>query len=87
MNIDGLYIHYRSHQVHDGAQLIFTSHNTNMLKKKLRRDQMIFVEKDKYGVSTMDSLYHKSPKIRNDASFDKDYLLGKYGAYHFCQRN
>jgi AAA15 family ATPase/GTPase len=64
----------------NGAQLIFTSHNTNMLKKKLRRDQMIFVEKDRYGVSTMDSLYHKSPKVRNDASFDKDYLLGKYGA-------
>lgn len=64
----------------NGAQLIFTSHNTNMLKKKLRRDQMVFVEKDQYGASTLDSLYNKSPKVRNDASFDKDYLLGKYGA-------
>jgi uncharacterized protein len=64
----------------NGAQLIFTSHNTNMLKKKLRRDQMIFVEKDQYGVSSIESLNHKSPKVRNDASFDKDYLLGKYGA-------
>lgn len=64
----------------NGAQLIFTSHNTNMLKKKLRRDQMVFVEKDEYGVSYMESLYKKSPKTRNDASFDKDYLLGKYGA-------
>lgn len=64
----------------NGAQLIFTSHNTNVLKKKLRRDQMIFAEKDQYGASSMDSLYNKSPKVRNDASFDKDYLLGKYGA-------
>ena len=64
----------------NGAQLIFTSHNTNILKKGLRRDQMIFVEKDKFGVSTMQSLYSKDPKIRKDASFDKDYLSGKYGA-------
>jgi len=64
----------------NGAQLIFTSHNTHFLKSKLRRDQMIFVEKDIYGVSQIDSLYNKFPKVRNDASFDKDYLDGKYGA-------
>ncbi len=64
----------------NGAQLIFTSHNTNVLKKQLRRDQMVFVEKDYYGSSTLDSVYGKFPKTRNDASFDKDYLLGKYGA-------
>lgn len=64
----------------NGAQLVFTSHNTNILKKGLRRDQMTFLEKDNYGASTLDSLYTKDPKVRNDASFDKDYLLGKYGA-------
>lgn len=64
----------------NGAQLIFTSHNTNVLKRRLRRDQMIFTEKNEYGASSMDSLYNKSPRVRNDASFDKDYLLGKYGA-------
>jgi uncharacterized protein len=64
----------------NGAQLIFTTHNTNVLKKGLRRDQMVFVEKDMYGVSSLQSLYSKDPKVRNDASFDKDYLSGKYGA-------
>lgn len=61
-----------------GAQLIFTSHNTYLLEKKLRRDQMIFVEKDKYGVSHVESLYKKDPSVRKDASFDKDYLSGDY---------
>jgi AAA15 family ATPase/GTPase len=64
----------------NGAQLIFTSHNTNLLKKGLRRDQMYFIEKNERGVSELDSLYNKDPQIRNDATFDKDYLVGKYGA-------
>ena len=64
----------------NGAQLIFTSHNTNLMKKGLRRDQMYFIEKNKQGVSLLDSLYNKDPKVRNDATFDKDYLVGKYGA-------
>ncbi|MGN6196285.1 MAG: AAA family ATPase [Ginsengibacter sp.] len=64
----------------NGAQLIFTSHNTNLIKKGLRRDQMIFAEKDNYGSSKIASLYLKHPKVRNDSSFDKDYLMGKYGA-------
>jgi len=64
----------------NGSQLIFTLHNTDPLKKILRRDQMIFFEKDIYGASTICSLYEKLPKIRNDASFEKEYLSGKYGA-------
>lgn len=63
-----------------GAQLICTCHNTSLLKKHLRRDQMFFTEKNEYGSSSIISLYHKDPKIRNDASFDKDYSLGKYGS-------
>ena len=64
----------------NGAQIIFTSHSTLPLKKLLRRDQMCFVEKDEFGCSTIDSLYVKAPGVRNDASFAKDYLSGKYGA-------
>ena len=77
-DVIGLYNSKRTNT--NGAQLIFTTHNTNILKKGLRRDQMIFAEKDMYGVSTVQSLYSKDPKVRNDASFDKDYLSGKYGA-------
>ena len=64
----------------NGAQLVFTSHNTHLLKNGLRRDQMAFVEKNEFGVSSLDILHQKAPKVRNDATFDKDYLLGKYGA-------
>lgn len=63
----------------NGAQLIFTSHNTNLIKHGLRRDQMVFAEKDHYGACSLNSLYVKDAKVRSDATFDKDYLLGKYG--------
>lgn len=62
----------------NGAQLVFTSHNPHPLKKGIRRDQMYFIEKNQYGASTLGSLYKTNPKVRNDASFDKDYLQGKY---------
>ncbi|MFD2823525.1 ATP/GTP-binding protein [Lacinutrix iliipiscaria] len=62
-----------------GAQLIFASHNSffiNSNSRLFRRDQIIMTDKDKYGITEMKSLYEK--KIRKDASFEKDYLLGKY---------
>ncbi|WP_046757855.1 AAA family ATPase [Kordia jejudonensis] len=62
-----------------GAQLIFASHNSSLInpKRKLfRRDQIMIAEKDSYGVTNLESLYDK--KIRKDASFEKDYLEGKY---------
>lgn len=62
------------------AQLIFATHNTQIMNKRtLRRDQIYFVEKDKYGESELYSLLDYK-KVRNDATYDKDYLLGKYGA-------
>lgn len=66
-----------------GAQLIVTTHDTNLLSSKLlRRDQIEFVEKDRYGVSHLYSLA-EFKGIRNDASFEKDYIHGKYGAIPF----
>jgi AAA15 family ATPase/GTPase len=63
----------------NNAQLIFVSHNTNILNRRnFRRDQVWFVEKDEYGSSKLFSLIEY--KVRNTASFDKDYLEGKYGA-------
>ncbi len=68
------------------AQLIFISHNTNVLDKELlRRDQIWFVEKDKYGASELFSLVEfkdaeSGKKVRNDASYEKSYLKGIYGA-------
>lgn len=60
------------------AQLIFTIHDTNILSAKiLRRDQVWFTQKDNYGATQLYSLAEY--KVRNNASFEKDYLEGKYG--------
>lgn len=65
------------------AQLIFATHDTNLLSADLlRRDQIDFVEKDKYGESHLYSLV-QFKGIRNTASFEKDYIKGKYGAIPF----
>ncbi|WP_035360615.1 AAA family ATPase [Dyadobacter alkalitolerans] len=65
------------------AQLIFTTHDTNLLSADLiRRDQVDFVEKDVYGESHVYSLV-QFKGIRNNASFEKDYMQGKYGAVPF----
>jgi energy-coupling factor transporter ATP-binding protein EcfA2 len=66
----------------NNAQLIFATHDTNLLSNKLfRRDQIWFTEKDKFGATHLHSLVEY--KIRNDASFEKDYINGKYGAIPF----
>jgi hypothetical protein len=71
------------------AQLIGSTHDIQTLNRKLlRRDQIWFVEKDRYGASTLYSLAdirdEHDNRIRKDASYDKDYMLGKYGAIpHF----
>jgi AAA15 family ATPase/GTPase len=65
------------------SQLIFTTHDTNLLSSELlRRDQIDFVEKDKYGASHLYTLV-EIKGIRNNASFEKDYIQGKYGAIPF----
>lgn len=69
------------------AQLVFTTHNTNLLSAQLfRRDQIWFVEKSRQGASDLYSLveYRIDGKVvRNDASFEKDYIAGRYGAIPF----
>ena len=66
------------------AQLIFATHDTTLLNKEFfRRDQIWFTEKDRYGCTDLYSLVEYTldkEKIRNDASFGKDYINGKYGA-------
>ncbi len=67
------------------AQLIFTSHDSWQLNSNsLRRDEVWFTEKDNAGVSTLYSLAdfvdEDGVKIRKDENYEKNYLLGKYGA-------
>ncbi|MGB3206483.1 MAG: ATP-binding protein [Crinalium sp.] len=63
----------------NNAQLIFMTHDTNLLNNKIfRRDQVWFTEKNRYGATDLYSLAEY--KIRNDASFESDYIKGRYGA-------
>lgn len=65
------------------AQLIFATHDTGILSSRLfRRDQIWFTEKDRYGATDLYSLAEL--QIRNDASFDKDYIAGRYGAVPYA---
>lgn len=61
------------------AQLIFTTHDISLLNNnQFRRDEVVFVDKNERGES---SLYALSDlRVREDATFHKDYLQGKYGA-------
>ncbi len=70
-------------EANQGSQLIFATHDTNLLNAKLlRRDQVCFVEKDKYGSSHFYTLVDFKG-VRNDSSFEKDYISGRYGAIPF----
>ena len=71
------------------GQLIYSTHDTvNLNKDTFRRDEIWFVEKDKNGVSELYSLSDyiiedengNAKKVRNDATYNKDYLTGRYGA-------
>ena len=67
------------------AQLIFTTHDTWQLSNQLlRRDEVWFTEKDEQGISKLYSLAdfvdESGARIRKDESYEKNYLIGKYGA-------
>jgi len=66
----------------NNAQLIFTTHDTNFLSSGLfRRDQIWFIEKDRYGAASLYSLGDfKTDKVRKEDNFERNYLKGKYGA-------
>jgi AAA15 family ATPase/GTPase len=64
------------------AQLIFATHDTNLLQNHLLcRDQIWFSEKDRYGATDIYSLLeYKENKTRKDTNKEKYYLQGRYGA-------
>ena len=74
------------------GQLIYSTHDTvNLNKATFRRDEIWFTEKNRDGVSEMyalsdyilddeDGNNKSGKKVRNDATYNKDYLTGRYGA-------
>lgn len=70
------------------AQLVFATHDTNLLNYGgFRRDQIYFTEKDSLESTDLYSLVEyiepDGKKVRNDRSFEKDYIAGRYGAIPF----
>ncbi len=59
------------------AQLIATASNTSLMDKGLRRDQIYFTSKDKYGVSSLCSL-SDFKDVRKSEVYSKKYLAGFY---------
>ena len=64
----------------NGAQIVFTTHNTELMNLELlRKDQLYFVDKkDKDGTSELYSISEFS--TRTTDNIRKGYLVGKYGA-------
>ena len=61
----------------NNAQLICTTHNVMLMDRQMRRDQIYFTVKDKYGNSAIDSLIDFKEVKRNEL-FSKKYLAGFY---------
>jgi hypothetical protein len=67
------------------AQLIFTTHDANILSSHLlRRDQIWFTDKDNVEstdlYSLMDVVYPDGTKPRVDGNLERNYINGRYGA-------
>lgn len=61
------------------SQMIFTTHNTILLDRKLRRDQMFFVEKNDFGESRLERMHSSKKPIRVGASIEKEFRKGNVG--------
>lgn len=73
-----------------GAQLLFTSHDMSTMKNTVfRRDEIWFAADDEAHVSDVYSLHEMrnedGSRIKNTASYDKQYLEGRYGADPYLQ--
>lgn len=71
----------------NGSQLIFNTHDTNLLNLNiLRRDQIWFTEKNnETGESSLYSLSDFS--VRKKEIVEKGYMLGRYGAVPFIKND
>lgn len=64
----------------NNAQLIFATHDTNLLNRNIfRRDQIWLTEKNKYGATDLYSLAELK-NVRKQEDFEAQYIQGKYGA-------
>ena len=72
------------------AQLLFTTHDTNILSSHLlRRDQIWFTEKDDTESTDLYSLMNivlpDGSKPRGDGNLERNYIKGRYGAVPYLR--
>jgi uncharacterized protein len=63
----------------NGSQLVFTTHNTILLNKHIRRDQIMMIDKDEFGESSIHKAHSSKNPLRSDTSIEKEYRKGKIG--------
>jgi AAA15 family ATPase/GTPase len=71
----------------ESAQLIFSTHNTNLLNmRKLRKDQVYFVNKRDDGSSDLYSLFDFKD-FRENMDAEKAYLQGRFDAIPYIDES
>lgn len=75
----------------NGGQLLFTSHDMSTMRNDVfRRDEIWFAALDKEHTSELYSLYEirreDGKRINHTASYDKQYLEGRYGADPYLRK-
>lgn len=73
--------------ISNSAQIIFTTHNTNLLNlNKLRKDQIYFVNKKEDGSSDLYSLFDYKD-FRDNMDLEKAYLQGRFDAVPYIDNS
>ncbi|NDV95739.1 ATP-binding protein [Dysgonomonas sp. 521] len=78
-------LYYTKSVYTNNPQLLFATHDTNLLSSDLfRRDQIWFTEKDEVEQTDLyclaDMKLPDGSKVRNDSNLEKNYIRGRYGA-------
>lgn len=71
-------------------QFIFTTHNVSLMDINLRSDQIYLISKDRYGISSLRSIFdfNDSKNIgRGDIKYAKRYIEGCFGAVPIIDSN
>jgi AAA15 family ATPase/GTPase len=80
-----LIVDYFQEHNQGNSQLIFTTHETFILKKEFRSDQIWFTQKNEFGETELFSA-QDFEGVREDIPFEKWYLGGKFGAIPYTNK-
>ena len=83
--LTSLLVRFFQEKHNSNAQLIFTTHETFLLNKEFRSDQIWFAQKNALGETELFSA-QDFEGIREDMPFEKWYLGGKFGAIPYVNK-